>query len=136
VEQEARLAIFEARSHYMPQVYDGRIILFRAADRRAWRDDDPLDGWGDLAAGGVEAYELRGGHATIYREPHVGMLTKTLGDVLHRAQAEMENERPALVEPNASLDGRRSFSHSQTSRKERTNPLQERQIISELLPGK
>jgi hypothetical protein len=49
---------------------------------------------------------------------------------------EMENERPALVEPNASLDGRRSFSHSQTSRKERTNPLQERQIISELLPGK
>jgi aspartate racemase len=134
-QEEAGAAIFEARTRYVPQVYSGRIILIRCSERPAWRDYDPLDGWGNFVTDGVEMYEVQGGHATIYREPNVGMLARTLNDVLHKAQAEMENERTALAEPNVPLFDSRSFGNPQGSRTEGKNPRHDSQSISESFGG-
>ncbi len=79
----------------MPQAYTGRITFIRCAERVPWRHEDPLYGWGSLATDGVEAYEIPGSHTSIYREPNVGMLARTLNDVLHKAQARAESERIA-----------------------------------------
>ena len=132
-EEEARAAVFEAKGQYVPQVYSGRITLIRCSERRAWRDYDPLDGWGDLATDGVEMHEVRGGHATIYREPYVGILARTLNDVLQKAQTEMENERTALVEPNLPLVDIRSFAHLRGGKTDDKNHRHESQSFSESL---
>jgi thioesterase domain-containing protein len=134
-QEEAKAAVFEARGQYVPQVYSGRIILIRCAERGAWRDYDPLDGWGSLATDGVEVYEVPGRHAEIYKEPNVGMLAKTLSDVLHEAQAEMENEQTALVERSVPLLDSRSFCGPQGDTTEGKNHRHERQAISESLVG-
>jgi amino acid adenylation domain-containing protein len=135
-EQQASTAIVEARRHYLPQPYPGRIVLVRCAERPAWRDDESLDGWSGLATNGVEMYEVPGEHASIYREPYVGMLTEILRDVLHGAQAEMGNERTSLAEENESLRVSRSLGGSQGSRKDNKNPRHDSQSIWESLPGR
>ncbi len=91
--QGHRAAAYEALRHYVPQVYSGRITVVRGTERVPWRHDDPLNGWGRLATDGVEAYEIPGSHTGIYREPNVGMLARTLNDVLHKAQATAESDR-------------------------------------------
>ena len=88
----------------MPQAYSGRIPVVRCAERLPWKHADPLRGWGRLATDGVEAYEIPGSHASIYREPNVGMLARTLNDVLHKAQARAENDRVALADPSVSAE--------------------------------
>jgi thioesterase domain-containing protein len=130
-EKEARVAIVEARTRYVPQVYSGRIILIRCSTRPSWRDHDPLDGWGNFATEGIEMYEVQGGHATIYREPNVGILARTLNDVLHKAQAELENGRTALVDPSVSLFDSRSFEGPKVNRTEGKNHRHDRQSILE-----
>jgi hypothetical protein len=88
----------------VPQVYSGRITVIRCAERLPWRDYDPLYGWGSLATEGVEAYEVPGSHTGIYREPNVGMLVRTLNDVLRKAQARAGSERTALADPSVSAE--------------------------------
>jgi FkbH-like protein len=97
--QGHRAAAYEALRHYVPQVYAGRITVVRGTERVAWREDDALHGWGRLATDGVDAYEIPGSHTRIYKEPNVGMLARTLNDVLHQAQARVERERGALADP-------------------------------------
>jgi thioesterase domain-containing protein len=120
-EKEARAAVLEARARYVPEVYSGRIVVIRCSEPAAWRKQNPLDGWGRLAPDGVEMHEVPGGHATIYREPYVSMLAKTLSDVIRNAQAEMENDRAALITPNASLMDRRSVGDSRITRTANNN---------------
>jgi hypothetical protein len=103
---------------YVPQVYYGHITLIRCSERVLSRDYDSLDGWGSLATDGVEVYEVPGSHTGIYREPNVGILARTLNDVLHKAQAEMESERAALLDPSVSLFDSRSFDDPQGGRTE------------------
>jgi amino acid adenylation domain-containing protein/FkbM family methyltransferase len=101
-QQGYRAAIFEALRYYMPQVYSGRITVIRCSERVPWKEYDPLYGWGKLATEGVEAYEIPGSHTGIYTEPNVAVLVRTLKDILHNAQAEMESERRALLGLGAS----------------------------------
>lgn len=91
-QQGYRAAIDDSRSHYVPQAYPGRITVVRCTERAPWRDDDPLNGWGRLATDGVEAYEVPGSHTSIYREPNVEVLARTLNDVLRKAQTRAESE--------------------------------------------
>jgi aspartate racemase len=73
-----------AACDYVPQVYPGRVILFRAA-----RGVGSLaDAWRRFAAGGVEVHEVPGDHTTIFREPHVQVLAQQLTAALSRAQGE------------------------------------------------
>ena len=49
---------------------------------------DPQLGWGRLAPGKVEVYELTGEHTSIFREPNVLRLAEKLTACLEGARAE------------------------------------------------
>lgn len=67
----------EALGHYSPQVYDGKILLFGARSRLAGFSD-PLYGWGDIAAKGVELIELPINPRGSLVEPFVAILAKEI----------------------------------------------------------
>jgi thioesterase domain-containing protein/acyl carrier protein len=67
-----------ARHAYSPQVYPGRITLFRASRQPLAGTADPQSGWGKLAAQGVEVHEVPGSHSSIIVEPHVRTLAAKL----------------------------------------------------------
>jgi amino acid adenylation domain-containing protein len=69
---------------YEPEVYPGPVVLFRA---REWftTPADPLLGWGGLAAGGVELYEVSGSHThqrTLMHEPYIQEVADRLREYL------------------------------------------------------
>jgi aspartate racemase len=78
----------QAHRDYVPQVYPGRVILFKATDRAeaATFYFDPDLGWGKLAAGGLDIYEVPGNHLSILKEPHVRVLGEKLRDCLDKEQ--------------------------------------------------
>jgi amino acid adenylation domain-containing protein len=63
---------------YQPQPFTGKITLFRATDQvfysRRYREAGL--GWGRLAKGGVEIYDIPGAHMTMLQEPHVEVLAQ------------------------------------------------------------
>jgi thioesterase domain-containing protein/acyl carrier protein len=71
---------------FRPTVYPGRITLFKAAEQRAEFGPDPQLGWGVVARGGVEVYEVPGDHMTILDQPRVAVLAKRLRSCLDAAQ--------------------------------------------------
>jgi len=74
----------QASRNYVPQVYPGRVTLFRSRDQiinvKFYRD--PQLGWGELAAGGLECHEVPGTHLGMLQEPHVQVLAEKLGTAL------------------------------------------------------
>jgi thioesterase domain-containing protein/acyl carrier protein len=80
----------EASNSYIPQVYSGRLTLFRALDQRLGVSDvlDPYLGWGDLAAKGVDVYEVPGNHLSMVQEPHAGVLAQDLKQAIEKAKQE------------------------------------------------
>ncbi|MEM8718413.1 MAG: amino acid adenylation domain-containing protein [Cyanobacteria bacterium P01_G01_bin.39] len=77
-----------AKRNYMPSVYSDRVILFRASDRPPGFYNDPKLGWGDLAAGGMEIYEVPGNHTSIMKSP---ILAEKLKICLDKAQVNERN---------------------------------------------
>jgi aspartate racemase len=72
--------------HYQPRTYPGRLVLFRA-EQPAWvgsRFDDPLLGWGDLAADGLEVHPVSGDHLTLLDRANVSSLSVTLNAYLRQ----------------------------------------------------
>ncbi|HEY9666549.1 MAG TPA: hypothetical protein V6C91_07065, partial [Coleofasciculaceae cyanobacterium] len=78
----------QAEQNYVPQVYPSRVTLFKAGDRAdAATADIASDlGWGNLAGGGLEIYEVPGDHLSILKEPYVRVLSEKLRDSLDQAQ--------------------------------------------------
>lgn len=72
---------------YSPRPYTGRVTLFRAAIRSAGEGDDPLFGWGRLAAAGVDVYDVPGSHRNMLNEPHLEVLAAKLSACLRAASA-------------------------------------------------
>jgi len=72
---------------YTPQPYSGKITIFRASDREDAETSymDPLLGWGDLATGGIEVFDIAGGHLGILEEPTVSQLGAQLQVCLDQA---------------------------------------------------
>lgn len=69
-----------AAVNYLPKLYDGRILLFKAKDH-FWEPRIPADlGWGPVVAGGIEIHEITGDHVSMFKEPSVSVL----GDHLAR----------------------------------------------------
>jgi aspartate racemase len=90
---ETQNAIEEAQKNYHPQVYSGRVTLFRAKKQPDGIYPDATMGWGDLVAGGLEIHEAPGYHAAIIAEPRVQFTARILKECLSRAQsAEQEVE--------------------------------------------
>ncbi|MEL7406243.1 MAG: amino acid adenylation domain-containing protein [Cyanobacteria bacterium J06558_2] len=82
--QQVQVANIRARDAHMPQAYSGRVTLFRASQRFPGFYYDPKLGWGDLAQGGMEIYEIPGNHTSIMKSP---VLAKQLKICLDKAQS-------------------------------------------------
>ncbi|BAY99624.1 AMP-binding enzyme domain protein [Tolypothrix tenuis PCC 7101] len=76
----------KAGKTYIPSIYPDQVTLFRASQQNVGLDVDPELGWGKLAAGGVELYDVPGSHASLISEPHVQVLAKKFQVCLDRAQ--------------------------------------------------
>lgn len=78
-------ANYQAHDSYSPPVYPGRLSLFRTIQQDAESDFDDY-GWGKLAAGGVEIYEIPAVHWNLMQEPSVQLLAKQLTACLNKVQ--------------------------------------------------
>jgi aspartate racemase len=96
--KDVREACAVAEKKYQPQVYDGRVVLFRASEKALRGLDDPQEGWRKHAAGGIEVHEIDGDHGNILNEPQVRQLAAEIRSRLEMAQAEMaEESAPSLM---------------------------------------
>jgi aspartate racemase len=88
----------QASRNYLPQVYPGRVTLFRSRDQIIDVSSyaDPHLGWGELAAEGLEFHEVSGTHLGILQEPNVQVLAEKLKACLDKAQREtLEDDKKA-----------------------------------------
>ncbi len=80
--------IWRAGQKYVPEVYSGKVTLFRASNQPLGIHPDPTLGWEGLAAGGLEIHEVPGHHGSIVAEPFVRVLAEQLRNLLEKAQSE------------------------------------------------
>ena len=86
--QKVQEANIIASRNYNPSVNPNRVTLFRASKRPPGFYFDSKLGWGDLAAGGMEIYEIPGNHTSIMKSP---ILAEKLKTCLDKAQADWAN---------------------------------------------
>lgn len=70
---------------YRPQLYGGRMALIRGERSYARIHSDPLGGWGRIATGGIDVYDVPGDHMKVLEEPHVQVMAKNLTRAINRA---------------------------------------------------
>ncbi|MFN2230713.1 MAG: amino acid adenylation domain-containing protein, partial [Anaerolineae bacterium] len=87
-------AHLEALESYRPQIYPGRVTLFRVPGMRLLRASDDAFGWGKLAAGGVTVRKVTGAHYSILESPAVEALAAELRDSLHEAREPQPDDLP------------------------------------------
>jgi len=66
-----------ASKNYQPRPYDGRVLLFRRADRPTGQYRDPEYGWGGLASR-LEIHEVPGNHIDMFLDPNVHLMADKL----------------------------------------------------------
>jgi thioesterase domain-containing protein len=72
---------------YVPNVYPGKVVLFRPSEQPITVYHDPQMGWSGLAAGGLDVYEVAGPFGSIILEPHVRGMAEYLKACLQKARA-------------------------------------------------
>jgi thioesterase domain-containing protein len=90
--KDVREAINQAGMQYALRPYAGAVTLFCASEKSLRGVRDPNRGWKSLAGGGLEVYEIPGGHVSILAEPQVRLLAEHLQACLDRAQATVLQE--------------------------------------------
>ena len=70
---------------YEIRPYPGRVTVFRARQQPVGAETDPYLGWGSVVGGGVDVYEVPGGHESLILEPNVAALAKALQTAIERA---------------------------------------------------
>ncbi len=75
----ARVAAIQ---NYAPARYPGKIWLFRALDVPQLPGTDETLGWKDIVDGGVEVVFVDGDHESMFRDPHVDILSRRLRQAL------------------------------------------------------
>jgi thioesterase domain-containing protein/acyl carrier protein len=84
-------ANYLGRKRYTPRPYPGQVTLFRASpSKEIGLLDTEKKGWGELALGGVEVWEVPGDHVTLIQEPHVRVLGNQLRACLDKAMSASE----------------------------------------------
>jgi aspartate racemase len=70
----------QALRKYVLQVYSGQVTVFRTEDGLVvgQQESDPKMGWGELALGGVDIYDISGIHNSIFKEPHVQSVSEKM----------------------------------------------------------
>jgi thioesterase domain-containing protein len=84
--KQVRRSCVVAEDSYQPQLYPGRITLFRASERGLRGLEDSAGGWEQYAGGGLEVHEFDGDHGNILNEPAVKILAARLCACLDSAQ--------------------------------------------------
>ena len=77
----------QAISGYEPQPYHGRVTLYRVRAQSLFVASDPTNGWGRLAAGGLDVRRIAGAHYDLLDEPYVRTLADQLRRDLHEKTA-------------------------------------------------
>ncbi|MDB9312398.1 amino acid adenylation domain-containing protein [Spirulina sp. CS-785/01] len=77
---------FQIKKQHFPQPYTGKLTLFRAMDRKAevGTELDPQYGWGEIAVGGLEIYDVPGDHLLMLQEPNVQVLAQKITECLNQ----------------------------------------------------
>jgi non-ribosomal peptide synthetase component F/thioesterase domain-containing protein/NRPS condensation-like uncharacterized protein len=68
--------------NYVPKIYPGKLLLFRAEGRTAEYGDDLTLGWTGIARDGVIVHEVPGNHLSMLKKPDVEHLVKRLAPYL------------------------------------------------------
>ena len=74
-----------AIARYVFTPYAGKVTLMRAIDRgpeALGKREDPAQGWGTLAEGGLQIYNIPTQHMYMLFEPYVGTFAETLKTIL------------------------------------------------------
>lgn len=96
--KEVRNACTQAAQQYAIQPYAGKLTLFHATERSLSSPVNPIEGWKDVALGGIELHEVPGGHGSLLDEPQVNVLAKKLRACLEQVQAEhFHVQSPAAI---------------------------------------
>lgn len=85
--QETPGFIREASVAFVPQPYDGDLVLFRSNKQPPGAALQPTLGWDSVVRGKITVVELPGMHATMIAEPRVRYLVEALRPVLEDAQS-------------------------------------------------
>lgn len=75
----------QSMKSYMPQVYSGKIIFFRAKERDDFIPHHPEKAWLNFAAKGMKIHEVPGNHITMNESPHVQVIAKHLKEYIEKA---------------------------------------------------
>ena len=84
-----------------PEPCDWPVALIRSTVLQTGWFRDPLLGWGEVARGGLQVYEMPGEHDAMFLEPDVRRLAAVVNDVLSKVRG--ENKR-ALAQANVTLE--------------------------------
>ncbi len=80
--------LIHAHDRYRPGTYDGKVALFQVEEKafRGFRhESDPLNGWRDVAQGGLEIIRVQGNHVNFLKEPFVFNLAEKVQSCLENA---------------------------------------------------
>lgn len=92
----------QAAYQYSPQVYSGRVTIFRAVVRGDEETSyvEPDLGWGKLVTGGLEIHDIPSSHLGILQEPYVQVLAHKLKVTIDRALQThpSTSERPSSLQ--------------------------------------
>jgi len=80
----------QAWRKYTIKTFPGKIKLFRSEDNRDNLNAEPDLGWGELAEGGVDVFQVSGDHLSMLEEPHVQGLAEQLKRSLIKENIEMK----------------------------------------------
>jgi amino acid adenylation domain-containing protein len=81
-------ANLEAARNYQPQVYQGKVTLFRCQVQPISQALHHDLGWSELVTGDIEIHPISGDHFNLLREPHVRVLATKLKSCLELLQSE------------------------------------------------
>ncbi len=76
-------AISAAIRVYVPEIYTGKLVLFRAQDRRAEYDNDPTLGWRVCVTGKIDIHKVDEIHANMFCEPCLRTITEQVNGYLN-----------------------------------------------------
>jgi len=82
----------QASRAYVPQVYAGKLTLFRAQKQHATAASNPWMGWGKLVTGGIEIHEIPGDHYTMITAPHIDVLAQQLAACMQASHGSISRE--------------------------------------------
>jgi len=80
--ENAGQILYLAVSSYRPAPYRGRLVYFKAAERPPGSAWDNSCGWPHLVTGEFEVHEVPGDHRSMFLEPNVESLARSLGSYL------------------------------------------------------